>query len=581
MFNDHNIFSNNIYDAANKLRQIQEAQLYSANQMIGIRPIAASRLRRQDTRELSNIIDATRGLSTEDMKRMYNVTPEDIEAFTRVHADIVGEGPGKKLNPVLGSLAQRAADKASYEADIKYAGSFGRTHPEEGNAMAPHLRRTLAWLSTRPHRKDMTPNVFDDLNADGKVSAREVVSAQQENQFTGKIEEQQNKFNKTLLNEAPRRGGRQAIMPGSMPSIMQQLNAPQMPVASVVQQQYVPSQMEPNFVQPGNNPPQPQPFSVVNAGTGIVQGIPGVNVEGPAVPQYVPRQMEPNYVQPGNNPAQPQPFSVVTAGRGATPNKFSQFAGGIMKAIDDVRRGMPAPQQSFDATKTGTGVGQFQQVNYPWLNRLFGKKTEQEETQKSNPLTQTTIPAGDPNNPATYMPGNVQVSNRPSPAEFNQAAMKPGGVYQIDQSGYAQSYLPAQQQNVAPTRIKQQPVQQQQPAQQQQQPQQSQQQTSQQSTRDAMAQYGAQQFAQNATNLAFGGIFNNPQQQQQQVQQKPVQQQQQQPSPSTPFFQRAGETPEEIQQYQQQNQTWGAFGMRGQSPQEMEAYNRQVNSRRK
>ena len=189
MFNDHLIFSNNIHDAANKLRQIQEAQLYSANQMIGIRPIAASRLRRQDTRELSNIIDATRGLSTEDMKRMYNVTPEDIEAFTRVHADIVGEGPGKKLMPVPGSPAVRDAEQKAYEADVNFAKVFGGTHPEEGRAMAPHLRRTLAWLSTRPHRKDMTPNTFDGPDADNQGSTSEVISAQQQNQFSGNIQE--------------------------------------------------------------------------------------------------------------------------------------------------------------------------------------------------------------------------------------------------------------------------------------------------------------------------------------------------------------------------------------------------------
>lgn len=529
MFNDHNIFSNNIHDAAQKLRQIQEAQLYSANQMIAKgRPIAASRLRRQDTRELSNIIDATRGLSTEDMKRMYDVTPEDIEAFTRVHADIVGKGPGKKLMPIPGSPAVRDAEQKAYEADVNFAKVFGGTHPEEGRAMAPHLRRTLAWLSTRPHRKDMTPNVFDDLNADGKVSAREVESAQQENQFTGKIEEQQNNFNKTLLNEAPRRGGRQAIMPGSMPSIMQQLQMPQMPapVQAAPTQQYVAPQMAPNFVQPANNPAQPQDFNVATSGMGV--GIAGTNVPGPAAPQYVAPQMAPNYVQPGNNPQQ---WSVVNAGKGTTPNQFAQMSGGIMKAIDDVRRGVQ-PQQPQPTQATGQ-KGNFAQLSgSPILQALSNVRQGKLPNEVSRPqdikdylgkagqqsgtrMTQTTIPAGDPNNPATYMPGNVQVSNRPSPAEFNQAAMKPGGIYQIDQSGYAQSYLPAQQQNVAPTRVKQQP---------------------------------AQQQADNYQPVA-GEYWKSPTQ--------------------------------KVVPQQAQPQNYGAFGMRGQSPEEMEAYNRQVNSRKK
>ena len=190
MFNDHNIFSNNIHDAAQKLRQIQEAQLYSANQMIAKgRPMPHARMRREDTRALSQIIDATKGLSSEQMKAQYNVTPEDIEAFTRVHADIVGEGPGIKLMPIPGSLGVRDAEQKAYEADVNFAKVFGGTHPEEGRAMAPHLRRTLAWLSTRPHRKDMTPNAFADLNADGKVSAGEVASAQKQKQLTGSASE--------------------------------------------------------------------------------------------------------------------------------------------------------------------------------------------------------------------------------------------------------------------------------------------------------------------------------------------------------------------------------------------------------
>ena len=188
MFNDHNIFSNNIHDAASKLRQIQEAQLYSANQMIAKgRPIAHSRIRRKDTRALANIIDATRGLSPEQMSTQYGVSPEDIEAFTRVHADIVGEGPYKKLMPVPGSPSVREAEQKAYEADVKFAGVFGGTHPEEGRAMAPHLRRTIAYLNTLPHR-DTTPDAFDSaLDADNKGSTDEVISAQRQNQMTGRI----------------------------------------------------------------------------------------------------------------------------------------------------------------------------------------------------------------------------------------------------------------------------------------------------------------------------------------------------------------------------------------------------------
>ena len=441
------------------------------------------------------------------------------------------------------------------------------------------------------------------------------------------LQEQINKLERQILTEAPRR---QSILPGSMPNIMQQLNMPefpQMPAVTAPQQPYIPQQMAPNFIQPGNNPQQPQQpqqpqFNVPTAGIGV--GIPGVNVEGPAVPQYVPPQNAPNYVQPGNNPQQPQQWSVVNAGRGTTPNKYAQFAGGITKALDDVRRGimptMPQQQQSSDAN-TGKVNAPSKYAQFaggitkalddvrrgimPTMPQRQGVTPQSDiddylktaGQQSGTRINQVSIPAGDPNNPSTYMPGsNVQTSKRPSAAEFNQAAMEPGGVYQMDKSGYVQSYLPAnQQRNEAPVRNKQQPAQQQQqqsqsggnkftsvisqqpaqqsdnyqpvtgeywksptervvpgqqkqaPAQQQQPVQQQQQpvqQQSQQQTKDALAQYGAQQFAQQATNLAFGGIFNNPQQ-------------------------------------QAQPQNYGAFGMKGQSPEQMDAYNRLVNSKKK
>lgn len=447
------------------------------------------------------------------------------------------------------------------------------------------------------------------------------------------LQEQVNNLERQILNEAPRRGGRQAIMPGSMPNIMQQLQMPQMqpPMQSMQANQtiipsggmqnvntnlsYVPPQMAPNYVQTGNNPPEQPQWTVATSGP--VVGIPGVNVEGPpsnlkVVPSggmgnigrnlsYVPPQNAPNYVQPGNNPPSEPQWSAATAGKGVgipgvnvegPPNPpatnqpsgkkgdFAKLSGSpILQALSNIRQGkLPSEvSRQGDIDKYLEGASNAPVSSDKQFFRMM------DEFQKTH----------------SWIPYNIKDVNNPTPAEFNQAAMEPGGVYQMDKSGYVQSYLPAKQQNVAPARAKQQPAQQQsdnyQPVtgeywksptervvpQQAAAPQQPNQQASQQSTRDAMAQYGAQQFAQNATNLAFGGIFNNPQQQQ--VQQKPVQQQQQQqkPSPSTPFFQRAGETPEEIQQNQQQNQTWGAFGMRGQSPQEMEAYNRQVNSRRK
>jgi hypothetical protein len=101
--------------------------------------------------------------------------------------------------------------------------------------------------------------------------------------------------------------------------------------------------------------------------------------------------------------------------------------------------------------------------------------------------------------------------------------MQPGGVYQMDQSGYVQSYLPAYQnksQNTAPARVKTQPQQ---------------------------------------PEPVEGEYWKSPTERVVPTQQ-PAPAQQQTPAPAA----------------QPQQQNWGAFGMRGQSPEEINAWNNQV-----
>jgi hypothetical protein len=125
MFNDHNIFSNNIYDAAAKMRQIQEAEIYSPSQMTGKRGSLAGIKRERLASKLLSKLGETKDKS-------------EKESITRVLADMM-----KFDNPSPGSEKVAKASAQAKESSKAYEHVYGTSFPEEGHADISDLRAAL------------------------------------------------------------------------------------------------------------------------------------------------------------------------------------------------------------------------------------------------------------------------------------------------------------------------------------------------------------------------------------------------------------------------------------------------------
>lgn len=314
-----------------------------------------------------------------------------------------------------------------------------------------------------------------------------------------------------LLTEAPAMGSaRSPIYPGSMPSIMDQLDA---------------KKNELNWMpmRAGDRPPQASkkgglnaanqnmmnnlfandtvqskmddPTSMYNAGSDYVRQTPSAPAPTAKAPPSTPffrragetdekvaeyqqqqsqddtmarakalearfserlrQQGVPDPAKQSTTTPQSSSFDFTKAGRGTAENPVAQMAGGVTKALDDVRRGMPS-LASDNRTLS-------------YISRLGGSPSAPASSQDSLPgktitggLSQAQIDAandpsrggqsgrfgGSPNSGSNQSSSASQISQ--SAADWNQTAMEPGGVYKVDNSGYVQSYLPAGPKSSAP-----------------------------------------------------------------------------------------------------------------------------------
>jgi len=148
MFNDHNIFSNNIYDAVAKLKQLQEAGLKQAMKPEASYETQHKELLRQAAREQAHKQKAVAHRKAAASKRGTNKAgAHELAAFTH---------------------EQQAQDIRKNIEDL----TTGDTPKRE------------FWTG---YVKDMSPDAHDGSDADNTGSTEEVTMAQKANQYSGKI----------------------------------------------------------------------------------------------------------------------------------------------------------------------------------------------------------------------------------------------------------------------------------------------------------------------------------------------------------------------------------------------------------
>lgn len=111
MFNDHNIFSNNIHDAANRLRQIQEANVRSPEDLALIRRKEQEKIEREEQIKGADV-------------------PSSIRTATERTSGLAArEGRRRaQLNALHSKLIElhRAGDSQAVEAVVKVLGDMSR-----------------------------------------------------------------------------------------------------------------------------------------------------------------------------------------------------------------------------------------------------------------------------------------------------------------------------------------------------------------------------------------------------------------------------------------------------------------------
>ena len=148
MFNDHNIFSNNIYDAVAKLKQLQEAGLKKAMKPEASYETKHQELLRQAAREQAHKKTAVaHRTAAGKMKGSNKAGAHELAAFTH---------------------EQQAQDIRQNIEDL----TTGDTPKRE------------FWTK---HAEDMSPDVHDGPDMDDKGSTQEVIVAQKQNQMKGPI----------------------------------------------------------------------------------------------------------------------------------------------------------------------------------------------------------------------------------------------------------------------------------------------------------------------------------------------------------------------------------------------------------
>jgi len=193
MFNDHNIFSNNIYDAAAKLRQIQEANVRSPEQSTDLV------LKDYQAKKDEFIKQHGRYPEMEEINAML----KSGQTGRYVSSAAFRRNMVKNATSMLGDIAQSGDQET-----VRQIGQVlhGMTDVRDPSDKLAHKKTAAPSIPVAAYRKmiqiakgkyqvpwqeeptAMSPDAFDGPDADDKGSTSEVVDAQQQNQYTGRID---------------------------------------------------------------------------------------------------------------------------------------------------------------------------------------------------------------------------------------------------------------------------------------------------------------------------------------------------------------------------------------------------------
>jgi hypothetical protein len=190
MFNDHLIFSNNIYDAAAKMRQIQEANVRSPED-------SAELAGREYSKKHNAFMLANQGRYPEmgELDAMMRGRHRSSEAFRRnmvrnataMLGDIAQAGDQETVRQI-GQVLHGMTDVRDPSLKIAGAENVGPTIPVAAYRKMIQIAKGKYQVPWQEEPTAMSPDVFDGPDADDKGSSSEVVDAQQQNQYTGRID---------------------------------------------------------------------------------------------------------------------------------------------------------------------------------------------------------------------------------------------------------------------------------------------------------------------------------------------------------------------------------------------------------
>jgi hypothetical protein len=193
MFNDHLIFSNNIYDAAVKLRQIQEANVRS--------PEESSQLAQKDyeLQKAAFIKAHGRYPEMEEIDAMKTSGQggrhKSSEAFRRnmvknatsMLGDIAQAGDAETVRQI-GQVLRGMADVRDPSVKTLHAENEGDTIPVAAYRKMIQIAKGKYSVPWQEQPLPLSPDVFDGPDPDIAGKTPEIVDAQQQNQYTGRID---------------------------------------------------------------------------------------------------------------------------------------------------------------------------------------------------------------------------------------------------------------------------------------------------------------------------------------------------------------------------------------------------------
>ena len=193
MFNDHLIFSNNIYDAAARLRQIQEANVRS--------PEESAQLAQQDyeLQKAAFIKKHGRYPEMEEIEAMQSTGQggrhKSSETFrrnivknsTQMLGDIAQAGDVETVRQI-GQVLRGMADVRDPRSKTLHSKNEGETIPVSAYRKMIQIAKGKYQVPWQEEPTDASPDVFDGVDPDTTGSTKEVVASQQQNQYIGRIQ---------------------------------------------------------------------------------------------------------------------------------------------------------------------------------------------------------------------------------------------------------------------------------------------------------------------------------------------------------------------------------------------------------